>query len=94
MTKIESLKELMQTCVEAGYLRGQQALLPSTDKVRKKDAEALLARYGLQKSLLQRWIDGGMITAHKGEKNSPIWFSRLELIEMVGVIQYDKVINS
>lgn len=84
----------MQTCVEAGFLRGQQALMPDSDKIRKKDAEALLVRYGLQKCLLQRWIDNGLIVAHKGENNSPIWFSRLELIEMVGTIQYNNVINS
>ena len=93
MTKIESLRELMHTCVEAGFLRGQKAIMPDSDKIRKKDAEAYLARNGLQKSLLQKWVDNGLIEAHKGERNSPIWFSRVQLIEMIGAIQYERCLT-
>ena len=88
MNNIESLKELMHTCVELGYIRGQVAMLPSSDKIRKKDAENLLVRNGLQKVLLQRWVGQGLIEENKGGKNSPIWYSLTQIMEMIGAIRY------
>ena len=88
MNNIESLKELMHTCVELGYIRGQVAMLPSSDKIRKKDAENLLVRNGLQKVLLRRWVGQGLIVENKGDKNSPIWYSLTQIMEMIGAIRY------
>ena len=88
MSSLESLKELMHTCVELGYIRGQVAMLPSSDKIRKKDAENLLVRNGLQKVLLQRWVGQGLIVENKGDKNSPIWYSLTQIMEMIGAIRY------
>ena len=88
MSSLESLKELMHTCVELGYIRGQVAMLPSSDKIRKKDAENLLVRNGLQKVLLQRWVGQGLIVENKGDNNSPIWYSLTQIMEMIGAIRY------
>ena len=88
MSSLESLKELMHTCVELGYIRGQVAMLPSSDKIRKKDAENLLVRNGLQKVLLRRWVGQGLIVENKGDKNSPIWYSLTQIMEMIGAIRY------
>ena len=88
MSNIESLKELVTTCVEIGVIRGQVAMLPSSDKIRKKDAEALLVRNGLQKVLLQRWVSSGLITENKGENNSPIWYSLTQIMDAIGAIKY------
>lgn len=87
MSSLESLKELMHTCTEIGFIRGQVAMMPSSDRIRKKDAEALLARNGLQKVLLQRWVGDGLVTENKGEKNSPIWYSRMQIMETIGAIR-------
>ena len=88
MSSLESLKELMHTCVELGYIRGQVAMLPSSDKIRKKDAENLLVRNGLQKVLLRRWVGQGLIVENKGDKNSPIWYPLTQIMEMIGAIRY------
>lgn len=88
MSNLEALKELMHTCVEIGFIRGQVAMLPSSDRIRKKDAEALLARNGLQKVLLQRWVGQGIVTENKGDRNSPIWYSLTQIMETIGAIKY------
>ena len=88
MSSLESLKEFMHTCVEIGYIRGQVAMLPSSDKIRKKDAENLLVRNGFQKVLLQRWVGQGLIDENKGDKNSPIWYSLTQIMEMIVTIKY------
>lgn len=92
MSSIEHLQELMNTCVEIGFVRGQVAMSPSSDKIRKKDAEALLALHGMQKSLLQRWVDNRLIIENKGENNSPKWYSRIEILKVIGAIKYQKCI--
>ena len=88
MSSLESLKELMSTCVEIGYIRGQVAMFPSSDRIRKRDAENLLVRNGLQKVLLQRWVSQGLVIENKGEKNSPIWYSLTQIMETIGAIKY------
>ena len=92
MSSLESLKELIHTCVEVGYIRAQVAMQPSSDKIRKKSAENLLARNGLQKVLLQRWVGEGIIRENKGEKNSPIWYSLTELMETISAVKYKNCI--
>ena len=83
----------MHTCVELGYIRGQIAMLPSSDKIRKKEAENLLVRNGLQKVLLQRWVSEGLVTENKGEKNSPIWYSLSQIMETIGAIRYKQCLT-
>ena len=90
MNKIESLKELIHTCVELGYIRGQVALMPSSDRIRKKDAENLLVRNGLQKVLLQRWVAQGLVDENRGERNSPTWYSLTQIMETIGAIRYER----
>ena len=92
MSNLESLKELIHTCVELGYIRGQVAMMPSSDKIRKKDAENLLVRNGLQKVLLQRWVGEGLVSENKGEKNSPIWYSLTQIMETIGAVKYQNCI--
>lgn len=93
MPRVADLQELMQTCVEAGFLRGQMALLPSGDKIPKKDAEELLKRFGFQKAKLQKWVAEGLIKEHGGN-GSHKWYSRLQLIEIVAAVQYKRVIEN
>jgi len=88
MSDIRALQELMHACVEAGYIRGQVAMMPSSDKIRKKDAEALLVRNGFQKAMLSRWVCEGLVQENKGEKNSPIWYSLTQIMDTIGAIRY------
>lgn len=92
MSNIESLKELMSTCIEIGVMRAQVAMNPSSDKIRKKDAEALLVRNGFQKVLLQRWVCEGLVIENKGERNSPIWYSLTEIMKTISAIKCNKCI--
>ena len=92
MSNINNLKELMSTCVEIGLLRAQVALSPSSDRIRKKNAEALLARNGLPKVLLQRWVCEGLVIESKGEKNSPITYSLTQIIETIGAVKCNNCI--
>ena len=88
MSSIAELKELVHTCVEIGYIRGQVAMLPSSDRIRKRDAENLLVRNGLQKVLLRRWVGEGLVSESRGENNSPITYSLVQIMEMIGAIRY------
>ena len=54
MSSIESLKELMHTCVELGYIRAQVAMSPSSDRIRKKDAENLENKMACLRSRLKK----------------------------------------
>ena len=92
MSRVEDIKELIHVCVETGYLRGQRDICPSTDRIRKKDAEALLARNGLPKVQLDRWVSAGLVTEHKGENNSPKWYSLIQIMETIISIRYEKVV--
>lgn len=92
MSRIAELKELIHTCVELGYIRGQVAMSPSSDRIRKREAEALLVRNGLPKVLLQRWVGEGLVTECRGEKNSPFTYSLTQIMEMIGAIRYNDCI--
>ena len=93
MQRIEDLKELMHTCVETGYLRGVQAMNPTFDRIRKRAAEEHLVRNGLRKILLGRWVSEGLLKEYKGEKNSPKWYSLVEINEVIMAVKYKKIIN-
>ena len=90
MSDIRDLQELMHTCVELGFIRGQVAMIPSSDKIRKKDAENLLVKNGFQKVILQRWVGQGLVTENRGERNSPIWYSLTQIMETIGAIRYKR----
>ena len=87
MSNLKEIKELMSTCIEIGLLRAQVAISPSSDKIRKKNAEALLARNGLPKMLLKRWVGEGLVVESKGEKNSPITYSLTQIMETIGAVK-------
>ena len=87
MSSIEDLKDLMSTCVEIGFIRAQVAMSPDSDRIRKRGAEALLARNGLPKLLLHRWVGEGLVSEHRGERNSPIWYSLTQVMEMIGAVK-------
>lgn len=93
MDKLNELKELMHICVETGYMRAQADMMPNADKIRRKDAEALMVRNGFSKVLLARWVSEGLVTEHKGEKNSPIWYSTIQIMETIGAVRINSVIN-
>lgn len=82
----------MHTCVELGYIRGMMDMQPASGMVRKRDAEALLARNGFQKNMLQRWVSDGMVKEYRGEKNSPLRYSLSDIVETIGTIRYKNVI--
>ena len=92
MQRIEDLKELMHTCVETGYLRGVQAMSPLSDRIRKRAAEDYLVRNGLKKTLLGRWVSEGLIREHKGENNSPKWYSLVEINEVIMAMRYKNLV--
>ena len=86
MVRIEDVGNLMARCVEIGYIKGQAAMSPLTDRIRKAEAQRLLASNGYQKVMLQRWVSAGLVDEHKGERNSPIWCSRLQLVSVMGTM--------
>lgn len=94
MPDLHKLHELMHACVETGFIRGQIAMTPSSGMIRKKDAEALLTRNGFHKVMLSRWVSGGLIKEYKGEKNSPIRYSVMEIMETIGAVRYNDFINN
>lgn len=93
MNKLNELRDLMHSCVEMGYIRGQVAMMPSSDRIRKKDAENLLARNGFPKNFLSRWVSEGLVDENRGEKNSPIWYSLMQIMETISAVRYDKCIG-
>ena len=93
MDKLKDLQDLMHTCVEMGYLRAQIDLLPSSDRLRKKNAEELLVRHGFSKSILSRWVSEGLIIEHKEKNNSPIWYSVMNLMDTIGAVRYKKYLT-
>ena len=94
MSSLSELKDLMTSCVELGFIRGQVAMMPSSDRIRKKDAEALLVRNGVKKSLLARWVSNGVVTENKGDNNSPIWYSLTEILTTINAIKYKNCLTS
>ena len=92
MSSLDDIRELMSTCIEIGMLRAQVALSPSSDRIRKKNAEALLVRNGLPKVLLQRWVGEGLVVESKGEKNSPITYSLTQVMETIGAVKCKNII--
>jgi hypothetical protein len=92
MSRVEDIKELIHVCVETGYLRGQKDICPSSDRIRRKDAEALLERNGLPKIQLGRWVAAGLVQEHKGENTSPKWYSLVQIMETIIAVRYEKVV--
>lgn len=86
MVELEDVKNLMARCVEIGFIKGQTAMSPQTDRIRKTEAHRLLVSNGYQKVVLQRWVSAGLVDEHKGERNSPIWYSRLQLVSLMGTM--------
>lgn len=86
MVVLEDVKNLMTRCVEIGFIKGQTSMSPQSDRIRKAEAQRLLASNGYQKVMLQRWVSAGLVDEHKGERNSPIWYSRLQLVSVMGTM--------
>lgn len=86
MVNLEDVKNLMARCVEIGFVKGQTAMSPQSDRIRRAEAQRLLASNGYQKVILRRWVSAGLVDEHKGERNSPIWYSRLQLVSVMGTM--------
>ena len=86
MVNLEDVKNLMARCVEIGFVQGQTAMSPQSDRIRRAEAQRLLASNGYQKIILRRWVSAGLVDEHKGERNSPIWYSRLQLVSVMGTM--------
>lgn len=87
MSSLGEIRELVSTCIEIGMLRAQVAMSPSSDRIRKRQAEAVLARNGLPKVLLQRWVSEGLVSEGRGERNSPITYSLTQIMETIGAVK-------
>ncbi len=94
MGSVEELKGLMQSCVEMGYIRGQIAMSPASDKIRKRAAEELIKRNGFNKAVLSRWVSEGLVEEHKGERNSPIWYSLMQIMETISAVRCSKIMSN
>lgn len=84
---IDKIKMLVSSAFAAGYQMAQVDGGLRTDKLRRKEAEALLSRHGLKAVVLDRWIAEGLVEEHKGLKNSPRWYSLNEINKVLTSIQ-------
>lgn len=89
--------EIFSFAVDAyrvGYMEAVKAYEPTQDYIRTKDVKKWLRMMCIDTKRFSSLVESGYIKPHKGEtKNSPITYSKAEIMAALSMISINNLIN-
>lgn len=69
--------QLVKQAIMLGMIQYRNMLKPASDKVKQREAWRYLKGQGLPVSLLDKWVEDGIVKRHKDTtkgQNTPVWY--------------------
>lgn len=93
--ELKELVSLMTDAVDAGVQQYVRSCDPQSDYIKQAEAKRYISRLGFRPAMLQRWVDGGLLTPVKtGDKqNAPVLYSLADIKVLVSSIRLKGITN-
>lgn len=93
--ELKDLLSLMTDAVDAGVQKYVRSCDPSVDYIKQGEAKRYLQRLGFKAAMLQRWVDGGLLTPVKtgDAQNASVIYSLADIKTLVSSIRLKGMTN-
>lgn len=93
--ELKDLLSLMTDAVDAGVQKYVRSCDPQSDYVKQGEAKRYLSRLGFRPVMLQRWVDGGLLTPVKtgDAQNASVIYSLADIKALISSIRLKGMTN-
>jgi len=93
--ELKDLLSLMTDAVDAGVQQYVRSCDPGADYIKQGEAKRYLQKLGFKAAMLQRWVDGGLLTPVKtgDAQNAPVLYSLADIKALVSSIRLKVITN-
>lgn len=93
--ELKDLLALMTDAVDAGVQKYVRSCDPDADYIKQGEAKRYLQRLGFKAAMLQRWVDGGLLTPVKtgDAQNASVIYSLADIKTLVSSIRLKGMTN-
>lgn len=93
--ELKDLLSLVTDAVDAGVQKYVRSCDPSADYVKQGEAKRYLQKLGFKAAMLQRWVDGGLLTPVKTSdaQNASVLYSLADIKALVSSIRLKGMTN-
>lgn len=93
--ELKDLLALMTDAVDAGVQKYVRSCDPQADYVKQGEAKRYLQKLGFKAAMLQRWVDGGLLTPVKtgDAQNASVIYSLADIKTIVSSIRLKGMTN-
>jgi hypothetical protein len=93
--ELKDLLSLMTDAVDAGVQQYVRSCDPQADYVKQGEAKRYLSRLGFRPVMLQRWVDGGLLTPVKtgDAQNASVIYSLADIKALISSIRLKDLTN-
>ena len=93
--ELKDLLALMTDVVDAGVQKYVRSCDPDADYIKQGEAKRYLQRLGFKAAMLQRWVDGGLLTPVKTSdaQNASVIYSLADIKTLVSSIRLKGMTN-
>ena len=93
--ELKDLLGLVTDAVDAGVQKYVRSCDPNADYIKQGEAKRYLQRLGFKAAMLQRWVDGGLLTPVKtgDAQNASVIYSLADIKTLVSSIRLKGMTN-
>lgn len=86
---IQSLQQVISCAVDAGIQAYERERSPSSDRIKYGEAKRLIARYGFQPVMIDKWSESHLLHSEKSSdsQNAARWYSLAEIKKLIATIR-------
>ena len=93
--ELKDLLSLVSDAVDAGVQKYVRSCDPGADYIKQGEAKRYLQKLGFKAAILQRWVDGGLLTPVKtgDAQNASVLYSLADIKALVSSIRLKGMTN-
>lgn len=93
--ELKELLSLVTDAVDAGVQQYVRSCDPQSDYVKQGEAKRYLQKLGFKAAMLQRWVDGGLLTPVKtgDAQNASVLYSLADIKALVSSVRLKAMTN-
>ena len=93
--ELKELLSLITQAVDAGVQSYIKSIEPQDDRINQAEAKRFISRLGYKPAMLQRWVDGGLLTPVKtGEaQNASVLYSLADIKTLISSLRLKGITN-
>ena len=93
--ELKDLLSLMTDAVDAGVQKYVRSCSPQADYIKQAEAKRYLQKLGFKAAILQRWVDGGLLTPVKTSdaQNAAVFYSMADIKALVSSVRLKAIVN-